>query len=217
VENPELIPPLERILQWCKPVEQTPDVPAFVQLDFVMGIPVAVNGEKKKLSDIVFELNKIGSDHGVGVTLLIEDRIVGLKVRGVYENPAAAVLIAAHKRLEMLVSTREENELKSFIDNKWAYLTYGAKWYDPVMYHIHAYINSQNKKVDGTVTVKLHKGNIQVVALKSPNSLFNASLATFNRDAKFNVNASAGFIEIYNLAQKTAYNVHNYENELGKN
>jgi argininosuccinate synthase len=217
VENPELIPPLERILQWCKPIENTPDAAQYVQLEFLKGVPIALDGEKKKLSQIVYDLNKIGADHGVGVTLLIEDRVVGLKVRGVYENPAAAILIAAHKRLEMLVSTREENELKHFIDNKWAYLTYGAKWYDPVMYHIHAFINSQNKKVEGTVTVKLHKGNIVVVSLKSPNSLFNANLATFNRDAKFNVNASAGFIEIYNLAQKTAYNVHNYEGELGKN
>eukprot|EP00906_Rhabdomonas_costata_P036560 RCo051281 len=214
VENPELVPPLERILQWCKPVEQTPNTPEIVELEFKSGVPVALNGKPMKLSQIVLELNKIGSNHGVGVTVLIEDRVVGLKVRGVYENPAAAVLIAAHRRLEMLVSTREENELKAFIDNKWAYLTYGAKWYDPVMYHIHAYVNSQNKKVDGTAKVKLYKGNITVVALKSPNSLFNANLATFSRDAKFNVNASAGFIEIYNLAQKTAFNVRNYEADL---
>jgi argininosuccinate synthase len=217
VENPELIPPLDRILQWCTPVAKTPDTPGLVEIEFTKGVPVSLNGTKMKLSSIIFELNKIGAGHGVGVTILIEDRVVGLKVRGVYEQPAAAILIAAHRRLEMLVSTREENELKAFIDNKWAYLTYGAKWYDPVMYHIHAFINSQNKKVDGTVKVQLFKGGIQVVALKSANSLFDAHLATFSRDAKFNVNASAGFIEIYNLAQKTAYNVHNFENELGKN
>jgi len=127
------------------------------------------------------------------------------------------ILIAAHKKLEMLVSTREENELKAFMDNKWAYLTYGAKWYDPVMYHIHAYTNSQNKKVTGKVTVRLYKGNVSVVALESKHSLFDKDLATFERNASFNQNASAGFIEIYNLAQKTAFNVYNFENELFRN
>ena len=161
--------------------------------------------------------NEIGSKHGVGVFQLIEDRIVGLKVRGVYENPGASILISAHKKLEMLVSTREENELKGFLDNKWAYLTYGAKWYDPVMYHINAFINSQNKKVTGKAKIKLYKGNITVVAIESPNSLFNIDLATFNKNASFNQNASPGFIELYTLAQKTAFNVYNFESELNKN
>ncbi|MEM9686429.1 MAG: argininosuccinate synthase, partial [Bacteroidota bacterium] len=161
--------------------------------------------------------NKIGARHGVGVFHLIEDRLVGLKVRGIYENPGASILIKAHKNLEQLVSTREENELKVFMDTKWAYLTYAARWYDPVMYHIHAFINSQNKKVTGNVKVRLYKGNIDVVALESKYSLFKESLATFERDASFNQNASAGFIEIYNLAQKTAFNVYDFEGELYKN
>ena len=163
------------------------------------------------------ECNVIGGKHGVGVFNLIEDRLVGLKVRGIYENPAASILISAHKKLEMLVSTREENELKAFIDNKWAYLAYAAKWYDPVMYHIHAYMANQNKKVVGKVKAQLFKGNITVVALESPYSLFKIDLATFNKNSTFNQNASAGFIEIYNLAQKTAFNVFNFESELGKN
>ncbi len=217
IENPELIPPLENILQWCVVPEKAPAEAEIIEVEFIKGIPVAVNGENKKLSELIAICNKIGSQHGVGVFHLVEDRIVGLKVRGVYENPGATIMISAHKKLEQLVSTREENELKSFIDNKWAYLTYGAKWYDPVMYHIHAFMNSQNKKVTGKVKVKLFKGNVTVVALSSPYSLFNHSLATFNKDAKFNQNASPGFIEIYNLAQKTAYNVYNYEEELDKN
>jgi len=163
------------------------------------------------------DCNKIGGKHGVGIITLIEDRIVGLKVRGVYENPAATILIAAHKKLELLVSTREENEMKTIIDQKWAYLTYGAKWYDPVMYHMHAYINSQNKKVTGTVTVKLFKGHVTIVAINSPNSLFDKDLATFNKNASFNQNASAGFIELLNLGQKIAWNVFPFERELFKN
>jgi len=217
IENPELIPPLEKILQWCKTPEQAPDAAEIIEIEFVAGVPVALNGVKKKLSEIIMACNQIGAAHGVGVFHLIEDRLVGLKVRGVYENPGASILIAAHKKLEYLVSTREENEFKAALDNKWAYLTYGAKWYDPVMYHIHAYANNQNKKVVGKVKVKLYKGNITVVALSSPYSLFDINLATFDKNPKFNQNASPGFIEIHNLAQKTAFNVYNFEEELGHN
>ncbi|MBI5754803.1 argininosuccinate synthase [Candidatus Peregrinibacteria bacterium] len=217
IEDPKLIPPLKNILQWCKLPEESPDQEEIIEIEFCQGVPISLNGQKMKLSELIMRCNTLGGLHGVGVFHLIEDRIVGLKVRGVYENPGASILISAHKKLEQLVSTREENELKSFIDNKWAYLTYGAKWYDPVMYHIHAYTNNQNKKVTGKVKIKLFKGNITVVALESPYSLFNADLATFEKNATFNQNASAGFIEIYNLAQKTAFNVYNFEDELFKN
>ncbi|MGB0840003.1 MAG: argininosuccinate synthase [Chitinophagales bacterium] len=212
IENPELTPKYENILQWCNTPEKAPDTPEEIQISFEKGVPIALNGEKMKLSEIIAQCNKIGGKHGVGVTTLVEDRLVGLKVRGVYENPGAAILIAAHKKLEMLVSTRQENEMKGFMDQKWAYLTYAAQWFDPVMYHIRAYMNSQNHKVAGNVTVKLYKGQITVVNLKSPYSLFKENLATFNKSMDFNQNASAGFIEIYNLAQKTAYNAFNYEN-----
>lgn len=205
IENPELIPQLDKILLWCKTPQKALDQEEEIQIDFVEGVPVAMNNKKMKLSEMIMSLNKTGGSHGVGFYPLVEDRIVGLKVRGIYENPAAAILIACHRKLEMLVSTREENELKAFLDNKWAYLTYGAKWFEPTMSHIRAYINDQNEKVTGWVKVKLYKGNINVVACKSDNSLFNASLATFERSAAFNQNASAGFIELYNLAQKTAY------------
>ncbi len=207
IENPELIPPLEKILKWCQLPQQAPNEEEIVELEFKEGLPVALNGQGKKLSQLIKELNIIGGRHGVGFVHLIEDRIVGLKVRGVYENPAAAVIIAAHKKLEQLVSTREENEFKELVDHKFAYLAYGAKWFEPVMFHLRAYINDQNKKVTGKVKVKLYKGNITVVALASPYSLFNHNLATFNKNGSFNQNASAGFIEIYNLAQKTAYNL----------
>ncbi|MCB0375173.1 MAG: argininosuccinate synthase [Sinomicrobium sp.] len=217
VENPRLIPPLKNILQWCKTPEEAADTPELLDIEFYRGVPKKLNGEAMKLSDLIMKCNATGAKHGVGVFHLIEDRLVGLKVRGVYENPGASILIEAHKKLERLVSTREENELKTFIDTKWAYLTYAARWYDPVMYHIHAFINSQNKKVTGNVTVRLYKGNIDVVALESKYSLFRENLATFERDASFNQNASAGFIEIYNLAQKTAFNVYDFEAELYKN
>jgi len=217
IENPKLIPPLENILKWCQTIEKTPDSPEIIEVEYKQGIPISFNTQTDKLSNIIKMANKVGAKHGVGVFNLIEDRIVGLKVRGIYENPGASILIAGHKKLEMLVSTREENELKSFLDNKWAYLTYGAKWYDPTMYNINAYINSQNKKVNGKVKIKLFKGNITVVAIDSPYSLFDIDLATFNKNTKFNQNASPGFIELWSLAQKTAYNTYNFEEELNKN
>jgi len=204
IENPELQPPLERILQWCKTPEQAPNEPAFLDVEYVKGVPIAINGNKAPLYQLIATANKIGALHGVGVVQLIEDRVVGLKVRGVYENPAAAILIAAHKKLEQLVSTREENELKPFLDQKWSYLAYGAKWFEPVMSHINAFIDSHNEKVTGKVTVKLYKGQITVVALSSPYSLFDHNLATFNRSSAFNQNASAGFIELYTLPMRTA-------------
>lgn len=217
IEDPKLIPPLKQILQWCNVPEDAPNEAEIVTVDFLKGMPTAFNGKAMKLADIIKECNTVGAKHAVGVFHLIEDRLVGLKVRGIYENPGATILISCHQQLEQLVCTREENELKRFMDTKWAYLTYAARWYDPTLYHICAYINSQNKKVTGSVKCRLYKGNVTIVALESPYSLFDANLATFNRDASFNQNASAGFIEIYNLAQRTAWNVFNFEKELNKN
>lgn len=217
IENPALIPPLDNILQRCKTPQNAVNWEEIIEIEFLQWIPNKLNGKEMKLSNLIMECNRIWANHWVGIFHLIEDRLVGLKVRGIYENPGASILIQAHKKLEMLVSTREENELKEFIDTKWAYLAYEAKWYDPVMYHIHAFINNQNKKVTGKVKIKLFKGNIDVVALESKYSLFKENLATFERDVSFNQNASAGFIEIHNLAQKTAFNAYDFENELYKN
>lgn len=214
IENPELEPPLENILKWSNTPQQAPDEPESVTIGFENGKAVSLNGVEYATKDLILLLNEIGGKHGVGVFHLVEDRVVGLKVRGIYENPAAHILIQAHKNLEQLVSTREENELKNFLDQKWAYLIYGAKYYEPVMDNIRAYINEQNKKVCGEVTVKLYKGNCDVVALKSPYSLFDENLATFNKSAAFNQNASSGFIELWNLPQKTAYQLKKTVNKV---
>ncbi|MCG2590276.1 argininosuccinate synthase [Rhodohalobacter sulfatireducens] len=205
IENPELIPPLENILKWANTPKNAPDEEELVEIEFKNGEPISLNGIQHETKDLIQTLNEIGGKHAVGVFHLIEDRVVGLKVRGVYENPAAHILIQAHKNLEQLVSTREENELKTMMDQKWAYLVYGAKYFEPVVDNIRAYINEQNKKVTGKVTVRLYKGNCDVVALSSPYSLFDENLATFNKSAAFNQNASSGFIELWNLPQKTAY------------
>lgn len=205
IENPSLIPPLDKILKWCTLPENAPNEAELVHLEFKKWELISVNNSKLSLQEMIKKLNAVWGKHGVGYFHLVEDRIVGLKVRGIYENPAAHILIQAHKNLEQLVSTREENELKHFIDQKWAYLCYWAKYFEPVMDNIRAFIDKQNEKVSWIVTVKLYKGKCEVVALESPYSLFDENLATFNKCAAFNQNASPGFIELWNLAQKTAY------------
>ena len=208
IEDPKLVPPLGNILEVCIHPKDAPSEPETISVTFEHGIPVALNGEQLPISVLVLKANAIGAKHGVGITHLIEDRLVGLKVRGIYEAPAAEILITAHFNLEKLVSTRDLNELKQSIDQKWAYFCYGAKWFEPSMAAIHAFQDSVNERVTGTVKVRLYKGTATVVALESPYSLFNANLATFNKNAAFNQNASAGFIEIYNLAQKTFHSLH---------
>jgi argininosuccinate synthase len=211
IETPGAIPKYDKILNWCSTINNAPELSEDIVITFSQGVPIALNGKKTPLATLVRQCNEIGGKHGVGAITLVEDRLVGLKVRGVYENPAATILVTAHKKLEQLVSTRVENELKEEMDKRWAYMTYAAQWFEPALHHIHAYIDDQNQKVSGDVTVRLHKGNCTVVALDSPHSLFDYNLATFDTNAAFNQNASAGFIEVYSLAQRTAKGVYAYE------
>ena len=211
IEQPALQPKLPAILQWSNTPEQAPDEAEFIKIAFEKGVPTKYNGQAMTVAEIVAECNKIGAKHAVGIIYLIEDRLVGLKVRGVYENPAATILTSAHKKLELLVSTREENQFKETIDTKWAYMLYAALWFEPTMHHLNAYIDDQNQKVTGEVTVKLYKGQATIVAVDSPYSLFDHNLATFERNDSFNQNASAGYIELYNLQQKMANGVYKYE------
>lgn len=211
IENPGLIPPMEKILQVTTHPKDAPDREEIVELEFIKGLPVSLNGEPMKLTDIILKLNTLAGKHGVGIVHLIEDRVVGLKVRGLYEAPAARVIITAHKDLEKYVSTREENEFKTIVDTKWAYLCYGAKWYEPLFDDLNAFIDRMNQKVTGKVKVRLFKGNCEAVAVETPNTIFQEKLATFMASSVFNQNASAGFIELYTLqmrmsqrAEKTA-------------
>ncbi|MDO8576823.1 MAG: argininosuccinate synthase [Candidatus Daviesbacteria bacterium] len=204
IENPSLIPPLEKILLVNKLPEKAPNEAEFVRLEFMKGLPVTLNGKGMKLSEIIMRLNKTGAQHGVGTLIHIEDRVVGLKIRDVFEAPAAEIIISAHKSLENYVSTRAENEFKVSVDTKWAYLCYGGLWYEPLMDDLNAYIENVNKKVTGKVTLKLYKGVVSVVALETPNTIFEEKLATFMSSDAFNQNAAAGFIELYTLQMRLA-------------
>lgn len=212
LEQTEKVADIADMLLWCKTPEAAPNDKVSVTIDFQAGVPVSLNGSKQSLYPLIAKLNKLGAAHGVGIFQTIEDRLIGLKVREVYENPAATILIAAHKKLEHPVSTRQENELKTYIDQKWAYMVYGAQWFDPAMHHINAYIDDQNQKVTGKVTIELYKGQANVVALESLHSLFDHALMTsMQKDTIFNQNAATGFIELYSLAAKTAQKTFKYE------
>lgn len=203
IEEPHLIAPVEKFLTTYTLAKNAPDKEELVKLTFKAGIPVAINGEKLSLAKLIIKLNKIGGKHGVGVVHMFEDRLVGLKNGGIYEMPGGHIIIEAHKALEKYVSTRLLNEVKAGLDLKWAYLCYGALWFDPAMVAINAFNDKVNEKVTGEVILKLYKGSTTVVAMKSP---FGLSHTSFNVDEgyAFNVNASAGFIEIYSLQMKLA-------------
>lgn len=206
IEDPATIAPLETFLTTYTRPEYAPDKAELVKLIFEKGIPVALNGKKLSLATFISELNVIAGAHGVGVVQMVEDRLVGLKNGGVYELPAAHVIIEAHKALEQYVCTQKLNELKDELDVKWGYLCYSALWYDSIMQSLNAFNDFVNEKVTGEVTVKLFKGNCDIVAMSSPYGLAHTS---FNNGEgyEFNVNASAGFIEIYSLQMKLAHAV----------
>lgn len=204
IEEPDVISPVEKFLTTYTLAQNAPEKEELVQLTFKKGVPVALNGKKLTVAQLTVQLNKVAGKHGVGVVHMFEDRLVGIKNGGVYEQPGAHVIIEAHKALEKYVCTRQLNELKAVLDIKWGYLCYGALWFDPVMDAINAFNDKVNEKVDGDVTVKLYKGSTTVVAMKSPYGLDHASFARHG-GMSFNVNGSAGFIEIYTLQMKLAY------------
>jgi len=175
-----------------------------IEVEFVKGIPVAVDGKYMKLADLILFLNLLGAKHAVGISHHIEDRVVGLKVRGIYEAPAAEIITMAHKNLEKYISTRLENEFKQEVDTKWAYLCYGGLWLEPLMSNLNAYLDKVNQKVTGKVMIKLYKGTAEAVAVDTPNTIFEEKLATFMTSSAFNQNASAGFIELYTLQMRLA-------------
>jgi len=203
IEEPDLIAPIEKFLTTYTLAKNAPNKEEYIKIYFEKGIPVALNGKKMTLAQLIVKLNTIAGKHGVGVVHMFEDRLVGVKNGGIYEMPAGHVIIKAHKHLEKYVCTRQLNELKETLDLKWGYLCYAALWYDPVMVAINAFNDKVNEKVTGEVTIKLYKGSAKAVAMKSPFGLDHTSFTNVGGYA-FNVNASAGFTEIYSLQMKLA-------------
>ena len=185
-----------------------PDEPELVAVEFERGRPVALNGERLGLVELITRCQDLGIKHGVGIVDHIEDRIVGLKVRDLYEVPAAAIILTAHKELEKLVGTIHQNTFKPHLDDHWAYLVYAGLWYEPLLSDLNALMEAVNEQVTGEITMRLYKGSARAVARRSPNALYDPALAGFGESGGlFSQQASPGFIELWSLQSRMAYNV----------
>ena len=190
--------------------EEAPDQPELIRVGFEHGCPVSLDGEALGLVELCDRASELGRRHGVGIVDHIEDRIVGLKVRDLYEVPAAAILLAAHRDLEKLVSTIHQNNFKRTLEEKWAYLCYAGLWWEPLRTDLDAYMDAANEHVTGEVTVKLYKGSATPVARSSPYALYDQALAGFGESGgEFSQAASPGFIELFTLQSRMAHRVRN--------
>jgi argininosuccinate synthase len=202
--------PEDDVFQLVTRPEQAPDEAEQVSVGFERGVPVALNGERLELVELLERAAAIGARHGVGIVDHIEDRIVGLKVRDIYEVPAAAIILPAHQELEKLVGTIHQNQFKPQLDRQWAYLVYAGLWWEPLRGDLDAYVERVNEQVTGTITLKLYKGSARVITRESPNALYDAALASFAESGGlFSQTASPGFIELWSLQSRLAWQLRN--------
>jgi len=201
LEDPWVEAP-EEAFAWTNPLEKTPDEPLYVEIGFVKGVPVSIDGKSMELVELIERLNEFGGQHGVGRIDHIENRLVGIKSREVYENPGALILINAHKELEFLTLPREVTRFKSVVDQEMARLIYEGLWYSPLRDALSAFVDETQKVVSGTIRVKLHKGQHQVVGRKSVYSLYNEELATYSEGDVFDHRAAEGFIKLWGLSTR---------------
>jgi argininosuccinate synthase len=202
--------PDDDVFQLVTRPELAPEEAEVVEVEFERGVPIALNGERMGLVPLLERVAGIAARHGVGIVDHIEDRIVGLKVRDIYEVPAAAVLLPAHQELEKLVCTIHQNQFKPQLDRQWAYLVYAGLWWEPLRGDLDAYIDSVNAQVTGTIGVKLYKGHARVVTRSSPNAVYDQSLASFAESGGlFSQAASPGFIELWSLQSRMAWRLRN--------
>jgi argininosuccinate synthase len=187
------------MLKLCVTPENAPDQAEYVELEFEHGIPVKLGGETVDGVTMIHRLNKIGGRHGVGVIDLVENRVVGMKSRGVYETPGGSILYAAHELLEHLCLDRQMFAFKSIVADKFAELTYGGLWFTPLREALEAFVDQTQDRVTGKVRMKLFKGSIRPAGASSPYSLYNASIASFATGELYNHADSKGFIQLYGL------------------
>jgi argininosuccinate synthase len=206
------VAPHDDVFQLVTRPEAAPDAPETVTISFQRGLPVALDGERLELVELLERLGRLGARHGVGIVDHIEDRIVGLKVRDIYEVPAAAILLPAHAELEQLVGTIHQNQFKAGLDQKWAYLVYAGLWWEPLREDLDAYMRAANELVTGEIGVRLYKGTARVVTRGSPNAIYDAQLASFSESGGlFSQTASPGFIDLWTLQSRMAWRVRHPE------
>ncbi|WP_422123209.1 argininosuccinate synthase [Planococcus sp. X10-3] len=198
LEDPWATPP-EEAYELTNALENTPDTPDTVEIEFIKGVPVKLNGVSYSLTQLIFELNHVAGKHGVGRIDHVENRLVGIKSREIYEAPAAMTLIAAHKELEDITLVKEMAHFKPVIEKKLTELIYEGLWFSPLRVALEAFLKETQEFVNGTVRVKLFKGHAIVEGRKSPNSLYSEQLATYSTDDTFNHASAVGFIELWGL------------------
>lgn len=202
LEDPACEPNYDHLLVLGVSPEKAPDTGEYVTMTFEKGIPVSVNGQKMKVSDIIRELNRLGGKHGIGIVDIVENRVVGMKSRGVYETPGGTILMEAHQQLEELVLDRATMDVKKDMGNKMAQIVYEGKWFTPIREAIQAFIESTQKYVTGEVKFKLYKGNIIKAGTTSPYTLYNESIASFTTGDMYDHHDAEGFINLFGLSCK---------------
>jgi argininosuccinate synthase len=202
--------PEDDVFQLVTRPEEAPDEAETVTVGFEQGVPVSLNGERLELVELLERAAVIGCRHGVGIVDHIEDRIVGLKVRDIYEVPAAAIILTAHEELERLVGTIHQNQFKPALDQKWGYLVYAGLWWEPLRTDLDAYMDAVNQQVTGEIGLRLFKGSARVVTRSSPNAVYDSELASFAESGGlFKQTASPGFIELWSLQSRMAHRLRN--------
>jgi argininosuccinate synthase len=210
LEDPWLEPP-EEAFAWTRPVSATPDAPTYLEIHFEQGVPIAVDGEKMAGVDLIRHLNMMAGTHGVGRVDHLENRLVGIKSREVYEAPAAVVLHAAHKALEAMTLSKEQARTKVRLAQEYADLVYNGLWFTHHRQDLDAYVRSTQRYVTGDVRVRLNKGSATVAGRTSPHALYQHQLATYDRGDQFDHTAAAGFITIYGLPVRTQRQTQGHE------
>ena len=198
LEDPSYEPP-EEIYEMTKAIANTPDEPEYIEIGFVKGMPATLNGESKNPVELIAQLNQLVGNHGVGRIDMIENRLVGIKSREIYESPAMVALIQAHRDLESLTLTADVSHYKRGIEETYSQLIYNGLWFSPLKAALDAFIQKTQERVSGTVRMKLFKGNATIVGRRSDNSLYNPELATYGAEDKFDHKAAEGFIYIWGL------------------
>lgn len=202
LEDPSLEPNYDHVLMLGVTPQKAPDKETKISLSFEAGVPVALNGEKMKVSEIITKLNELGGANGIGIIDIVENRVVGMKSRGVYETPGGTILMEAHDALEELVLDRATFEVKKDMGNKFAQIVYEGKWFTPLREAIQSFVESTQKYVTGEVKLKLYKGNIIKAGTTSPYSLYSESLASFTTGDLYDHHDADGFITLFGLPLK---------------
>ena len=202
LEDPSQEPNYDDMLVLSVTSEKAPDKPEYVTMTFEKGVPVSLNGKSMKVSEIITELNTLGGKHGIGIIDIVENRVVGMKSRGVYETPGGTILMAAHDQLEELILDRETMETKKKLGSQFAQVVYEGKWFTPLREAIQAFVTSTQEYVTGEVKFKLYKGNIIKAGTTSPYSLYNESLASFTTGDLYDHHDADGFITLFGLPLK---------------